>query len=302
MKNKKILIVDCDGLCWQSFHAMPYLSDGTQGTQVIYGFLNHVMSIQEFEEADRVVFAWDSRSSKRIEIFPEYKLKRRNKKKEYTPKEQELHKDRLHQFVLLREEILPSLGFRNVFMSEGFEGDDIIASVAIKHRDKNIVKIIARDMDLYQLINENCVIYDPRAMKVMDRKKFYEKYGIYPDRWADTKSIAGCSTDEVPGIFNVGEDRAISYLTGKMKPTSVLYKRIEENPDIIKFTRRLVELPLEGTPSFKLKKNKCTIKKFEKVCKKYKLKSFLSDREIGMFRRAFINNGNSTKGSTKTKR
>ena len=137
---KTILVLDCDGLCWNVFHALPPLSHAEQGTAIIYGFLNHLFELQGFTKADHIAFVWDSRESKRIDMFPEYKFKRRSKKKEYTDEEKEIHADRLKQFTLLREEILPTLGFSNVLQEDGLEGDDIIASVSQKYSKKHWVK------------------------------------------------------------------------------------------------------------------------------------------------------------------
>ncbi len=293
---KKILIIDCDGLAWSTFHALPPLSHNEQGTAIIYGFLNHLFDIQKFEQADKIVFAWDSRESKRIELFPAYKLKRRNKKKEYTTEEKQLHVDRIVQFNLLREIILPSLGFSNVFQEEGFEGDDIIASISQKYSKKDFVKIVARDGDLFQLINTNCSMFDTVKRQTIDEEDFFNKYSIYPDMWAEVKSLCGCTTDEVPGIQGIGEDRAIKYLLGNMKVSSVLYKRIESSKNIIELTKKLVVLPFIGTPKYKLKKDKCKPKKLKKIAHKYGLESYLSQERVDQFRRYFCN-GNKKKTS-----
>jgi len=288
---KKILIIDCDGVAWQVFHGMPPLSHGDEGTSVIYGFLNHIFELQEFEKADHIVFAWDSRKSKRKKLFPEYKCKRVAAKKEYTEEEQEAHRSRSRQFALLRKNILPSLGFSNVFMKKGYEGDDIIASVALDQRAKNFVRIIGNDGDLFQLIDDNCTIFNLVQRKVMDSEYFFEKYGVYPDMWADIKGIAGCSGDDVPGIYNVGYDRAINYLLGNMKPSSVLYKRIKDNPKTIRLTRKLVVLPFKGAPKYTLQKDECTVAGFKKVAREYGLKSYLSADRIKSFKGLFCNGG-----------
>jgi len=288
MKNKKILIFDSDAVCWNAFHALPPgLSVNDQGTAVIYGFLGKVLDIQEYEQADRIAFIWDSkRKSKRIKLFPDYKKKRREKKKEYTEEELRIHKDREKQFRLLRTEILPALGFRNVFMEEGYEGDDLIASIAIKYRKKNYVKIVARDNDLYQLITDTCVIQDIKTRAVIDIDVFMDKFGFYPDMYADVKRLAGCTTDEVPGIKGVGESTAAKYLCGKLKPTSVIYKRIKNSKETIKLTEKLVVLPFEGTPEYKLRKDKCTMRKFRKIIREYNLNSF--KQRMSQFKKGFV--------------
>jgi len=280
---KNILIIDCDGLAWNVFHALPPLTHNEQGTAIIYGFLNHLFNLQSFTNADRIAFAWDSRKSKRIELFPKYKWKRRNKKKDYNVDEIKIHKDRINQFTLLRKHILPSLGFKNIFQETGYEGDDIIASISMKYSKKHFVRIVARDGDLFQLLNTNCTLYDVVKHQIIDEEVFFKKYGIYPDMWADVKGLSGCTTDEVPGIPGIGEGYAIKYLLGNMKQTSKLYQKIIDSPDIIKLTRKLTVLPFEGTPKYKLRKNKCKVKFLKKVARSYNLQSYLSQERLHEF-------------------
>lgn len=284
---KTILIFDSNALCWGAFHSLPALTHEEFGTTIIYGFLNKLFSIQQYTEADFIAFAWDSRSSKRIKLFPEYKSKRRTAKEQYTPEEIKIHEDRDRQFKLLRDEIIPALGFVNNFTEKGLEGDDIIASISKSYSTDHRVRIVARDGDLYQLINTNCTMYDPTTQSVIDEEYIFEKYGVYPDMWADIKGIAGCVGDEVPGIPGIGTDRAIKYLLGRMKVTSSLYKRIVSNEDIIKLTRALVVLPFKGTPTYILQEDKCRVNKLKKVAAKYGLESYLSEERLLEFRRNF---------------
>lgn len=288
---QKILVLDCDGICWQVFHSMPPLSHEEKGTSVIYGFLNHLFELNKFEKPDYIVFAWDSNASKRREIFPEYKCKRLAAKKEYTEEETAIHKDRVRQFRVLRKAVIPQLGFSNNFMEDGLEGDDIIASVALEYRGDSTVKIIARDGDLFQLIDDNCTMFDLVKRQVIDNDVFFDKYGIYPDMWADVKGIAGCPTDDVPGVYNIGYDRAIQYLLGKMKFTSKLYQRIESSQELIELTRRLTVLPFEDTPSYTLNKDNCSVRNFKMVARKYGLQSYLSKDRIKKFKEDFCGTG-----------
>ena len=293
---KKVLLIDCDAVAWSAYHSLPdALSHNEQDTAVIYGFLNSVFYQQTVEDADLIGFIWDSRKSKRIKIFPEYKLKRRTVKEEYTDDEKRSHSSRSQQFKLLRKKILPELGFSNVFMQKGYEGDDIIAALALKYRKRNFVRILARDGDLFQLLDGNCTMFDWVKQEILDDEWFFKRYGIYPDMWADVKAIAGCPTDEVPGVKGIGYERAIKYLLGNMKHTSVLYKRIVNSPELIDLTRTLTTLPLEGTKQYRLKYDTCTVSKLKAVAKEYGLNSYVSDGRIMDFRRYFCGRGKAEK-------
>jgi 5'-3' exonuclease len=284
---KKVLIIDCNAVCWSVFHALPPMTFEEEGTAIIYGFMNHLFDIQSYQNADHIAFVWDSRRSLREDIFPEYKLKRRTKQNEYTEEELVIHSDRARQFKVLRTSILPSLGFSNVFQEEGYEGDDIIASIVNDFKDTHMITIVGRDNDLYQLIGPNCSLWDHVGRFYFDEEAFFEKYNVYPDMWADIKAIAGCSSDEVPGVEGIGVDRAIKYLTGGMKVTSKLFQRIENSPELIAFTRRLTQLPFEGTPHYTLKEDTCKVYKLKQVAKRYGLESYLVKKRYRQFRRHF---------------
>jgi 5'-3' exonuclease len=79
---------------------------------------------------------------------------------------------------------------------------------------------------------------------------FKERYGISPKRWIAVKALAGCNTDNIPGITGVGEASAVKYLRGNLKESSIYYRRIEEGiaQGILQTNRALVKLPFEGTP------------------------------------------------------
>ena len=281
---KKLVVIDSNAIGWAIFHALPALSHAQKGTAIIYGFLHTLMVTLSREQPDLIALIWDGSGSKRQDIFPEYKAKRRAKKKDLTPSEKVEFKDMMDQFRVLRDEILPALGFANVLSEDGYEGDDLIASITKKYTNY-IIRVVARDFDLYQLITQYCTIYDHVAHKIIDNDYIYEKYGIWPDMWGEMKSMSGCVTDEVPGIKGVGNTTAIKYMQGGMKTTGKVYKRIVSSSDVIEFTKKLVVLPFEGTPEYDLKPDNCTVKAMKKVAKKYGLDSLATRSSLRDFRR-----------------
>ena len=294
---KKLIIFDCDCVIWTVFHGLKVkLSHDGKDTSIIYGFLNHVFSVQAYEKADYIAFAWDSKLSKRKELFPDYKKKRANAKKELSEEEKAALQSTYEQSNLLRTEILPKLGFSNIFHQDGYEGDDIIASLVESYIGKAYIKIVGRDGDLFQLLDKTVVMYDPMKGKLTTADSIREKYGIEPHQFKDVKAICGCPTDEVPGIVGVGETKAIQYIKGELKYTTKAYKQIESSPEVIALTRKLTSLPFEGTNKFTLSLDSCLVNRLKSVARTYGLKSFVTERRIEEYEQNFIRRGTPDKG------
>lgn len=104
-------------------------------TEIIYGFLRTVFDMAEKFDSSRFLFCWDASNLLRRKIYPLYKANRRPDDRPEEDKKQ----DRLafHQFDLVREDVLRSLGFSCTYQIEGFESDDLIAKlVKDKGKDK----------------------------------------------------------------------------------------------------------------------------------------------------------------------
>lgn len=272
--NDKIMIIDHSALC----HAVKFslgkykLSHNEKPTFVIYGYLQMLQFLFKRVYPDRVVIACDSKKSKRKKKYPLYKENRNNK----TQEQEQLDSIAYPQFLILKEHILPDIGFKNIFEVKGLEADDVIASICKSNPNSDIV-IVSRDKDLYQLLTENVAIFDPTNKSYFTIKDFKKLYGITPDRWAEVKEIAGCTTDNVKGIEGVAEKTAIKYLLGKLPQKYISYKNIVKGEKIIKRNRKLVLLPYKGTPTFDVIPNRLSKKAFEKIAKAYGFKSITKD-------------------------
>ena len=152
MTSKMKLIVDANNLAYAAFISLRGLSVDELPTGVIYGFFLQVLKLAVEFQTNDFVFCWDSRKRFRRNIFSEYK----NKRDEMTKEEKAQKQIAYDQFAALRKEILPSVGFENVFMKAGYEADDLIAYVVINpprslNREKYLV--ISTDNDMFQLLS-----------------------------------------------------------------------------------------------------------------------------------------------------
>jgi DNA polymerase-1 len=247
-------------------------------TGVIYGFFRQLLNIRLATQKDRFIFIWDSGQSKRKEYFEGYKSGRH---KNETPEEKEARKRGYKQFQIIRKRWLPSIGFNNVFIQTGYEGDDLIAG---------------SDKDLYQLLSRDVRMYKGAKKGFYSVEDFQTEYTIYPENWIRVKAIAGCDSDTVPGIKGVGEKTVCKFIRGELKPSSAAYQKItcDEGLKIEKFNLPLVSLPYPGTEKIELVKDDFKIREFIKMCKYYSFKSILEE-DIDEWRKFDENSENRSK-------
>lgn len=274
----KTLILDCNYIGHQARYSMGELSHGDIATGVIFGFLSRVLSLGQMFRTNDIVFMWDSRSSKRKKLFSGYKRNRHSK--ERTEEEQKELKTAMRQFVKLRKKILPAMGFANVYVQKGLEADDLICRF-INDNPGDFI-IVGSDEDLFQCLRNNVRMYSPARKKMMSSERFQEQYGIWPPSWPLVKMIAGCSTDEVPGVPGVGEKTAVKWIKNELKPKTKAYRRISKflNKKKKKWKRnkKLIVLPFDGTQSMPHKRNSFKVSRFKRICMKYGLISFTQQR------------------------
>lgn len=272
--NKNWLILDCNFLCHRAKHSINALSYGGKPTEVIYSFLKNIPALQELFGTSHIAFCWDSKTNKRVELYPEYKAKRYAK--EQTEEEIQFDKAFRYQMKKLRVLYLKAIGFRNVFVQPGYEADDIIASLchySLEEGDTAI--IISSDQDMYQLITPYVTVYNPIKLKQITLQGFKKRYGIHPQQWSFVKMYAGCSGDNVKGIHHVGEVTAIKYIKGQLKKSTKVYQSLvsEKGIQIAHRNRFLVQLPFEGVKIFKLRKDQISEEGWVKVTETLGMKS-----------------------------
>ena len=277
-----LLIFDSNYISWTCAFALSRgMTYSGNRTEIIFGFMKQIIALTENFEATQIVFCWDSRESKRREVYPEYKG---NRRKELTEEEKESLSLVYKQFDEIRLTVLPELGFWNIFTLSGYESDDLIANIVLdpKNNHDQIV-VISSDSDLYQLLNW-CSVYSITKAQTMDKEIFTRHYGISPEEWIHVKAIAGCNTDNVKGVGGIGEKKAISYLKGNLNHGKMYFKIINSQ-DVIDRNLALVTLPYAGCPSPKIRKNNLTIDKYKMICETYGMESLLEKKNLARWTR-----------------
>ncbi len=255
MNENSWLCLDVSFLCWRAYHTTGHLSRDGVPTGVLYGFLRSLTGLQEWHETSRLAFCFDGRGpSLRQGLFPGYKANRKDR----TPEEQKERKLVAKQIDRLYAEVLPELGYTNVFRTDGYEADDLLARLAeVVDTDPELTAaLVSADKDLWQCLSPRVDCWNPVSKKRTTIISLANSVGVTPTEWVRVKAIAGCQTDNIPGIPGIGEKTAIKFVLGKLKRESAAWQKIVDGGRIINYNMPLVGLPFKGTPELSLQHEK----------------------------------------------
>lgn len=305
-ENRTRIVVDGRGVCWNSteyaLKAYPEVKNVEERyATILWAFFDRLKRAAQRFRTNKFVFAWEGKTNLRKSLYSDYKgnrvlkptaseflTKKRQERKEHW----ELIRSLEPFWLTIQDEVIPQLGFTNSFSFDGYEGDDIIATIC-KNAGNTPIAIFSDDNDMYQLISESvcCVsarvrsnTVKGRVPSVLDRKKFMKHFNLKPEQWAEFKAIRGCPSDNVPGVLGVGAKLATSYLNGEpmlkkngMPITAKLNIELAYKDGTIDLYRKLVTLPFEGTPNVELGLDDFSMEKFLTMCNKYHLSYMLKD-------------------------
>lgn len=254
-----LLLLDATYLCHRAYHAVGDMMHNDRGTGAVFGVLRDIVQLQEFFRTTRTVFAFDPGGhGHRHKILPTYKATRHKRHAEESDKDKAGRADFQRQIRHLRDRHLPAAGFRNVFTAPGFEADDIIAQIAAGVPEDDEAIIVGSDQDLWQCIRPNVTCWNPQTRKGYGEQSFRAQWGIQPHRWADVKALAGCSSDDVPGLPGVGEKTAARWLCGTLGAHTQAYKKLAGAKALHHRNIKLTRLPFLGTPEFEIQPDEVT--------------------------------------------
>ena len=246
--DKRLLLIDGHSMAYRAFFALPaenFTTATGQHTNAIYGFATMLISLLKDEKPTHVAVAFDvSRKTFRTEIFSEYKAIRAK-----TP-------DEFRSQMSYLSDLVKGFGITQ-FSVEGFEADDIIATLATRaERDGFEVLICTGDRDSFQLVTESItVLYPKRGVSEMARmtpQAVIDKYQMTPTQYPDFAALRGDPSDNLPSISGVGEKTAAKWIIEYGSLEKLLAKADEvggkvgialrENIESIKRNRELTQL------------------------------------------------------------
>ena len=282
-KSDHFYLIDGSGYIFRAYYALPPLSRKSDGmpTGAVNGFCNMLFKLLEdskskenLQKPTHFAVIFDSaRKNFRNEIYKDYKANRSDAPDDLIP-----------QFDFIRKSVmafnLPSVELIN------YEADDLIATYTeqiLKIGAK--VTIVSSDKDLMQLFNKNVRIYDPMKNKFLGEEDVIKKFGVKSDKVIDVQSLAGDTSDNVPGVPGIGVKTAAELINKYGNLEKLLSKAHEikqnkrretilENKDKALISKKLVTLKKDVPVKIKL--DDFVIKNIDKD----KLYEFLREMEF----------------------
>ncbi|MDC0619883.1 DNA polymerase I [Candidatus Pelagibacter ubique] len=201
-KTDHFYLIDGSGYIFRAYYALPPLTRKSDGLPVgaVSGFCSMLFKLLEDSKSNEnlqkpthfaVIFD-AARKTFRNEIYSDYKANRSEAPDDLAP-----------QFEYIRKSVvafnLPSVDLPN------YEADDLIATYVEQILAKGAkVTIVSSDKDLMQLYRKDVRIFDPMKNKFITPEDIVAKFGVGPEKVIDVQSLAGDSSDNVPGVPGIG--------------------------------------------------------------------------------------------------
>ncbi|GAB1432374.1 DNA polymerase I [Spirochaetota bacterium] len=200
---KNLFLIDAYGLIYRSYYAFiskPLRNPAGDNVSAVFGFFRSLFQIWEEYKPEAIAAVFDSPGPTfRHKMYAEYKATRQK-----TPED-------LHAQIPLVEEILTLMGV-SILKEEGYEADDIIASLATRSKKEKLpCYIVSGDKDLLQLVGGSVVALRPdrdAGWKIAKAEDVEAEWGVAPERILDYLSLTGDHSDNVPGVPGVGDKTA----------------------------------------------------------------------------------------------
>ena len=262
------IILDGYSICYKSWFSYPSkgfadIPDEEEELEAVASsfmitLCNQLVSvIREIDKSPnrfaKLLICWDGMESVKLrrKVYPPYKKareKQRDPRTWITP----------HNFISLAREEFSQISPRFDLAHDMAEADDVIALICDYLKDEKKV-LLTRDKDMYQLIDDNCIMFEFHSKSWVDEKAVIKDLGITPSQVVEYKALVGDMSDNYPGIRGIGPKRA-----------KIIFESGEDysmNEDFIKYKQiATIPFPEFRTEEFSERFKKATVKKeMEKI-------------------------------------
>lgn len=251
---KTFYLIDGHAQLFRAYFApfRPLTSPAGEPVKAVFVFTQMLLSLLQGAKPDYLAVAFDvsDGTTHRKRWYPAYKENRDEAPEDLAP-----------QFARVRQ-VVQALGLP-IFELEGYEADDVIATIAERLRDQDVeLRIGSRDKDLHQILSDKVKLWDPSSGDLLDAAKLVQEKGYGPDLAAEVQTLTGDATDNVPGAKGVGPKTAAKLVASYGSADAVLEHLSELSPKLrenlaahaaqIDLTRRLVTLDRDVPIAFAL--------------------------------------------------
>jgi DNA polymerase-1 len=246
-----LYLIDGYSIIYQSYFAFinrPLTNPQGKNTQAVFGFFRTLLELLRERQPGSLAVLMDSKTpTHRHELYHEYKAHR-----DAAPEE-------LYDQIAVIEEILAALGIP-FFRRDGFEADDLIATLADRsRREKANCYIVSRDKDLLQTVGPHVTVLRQQkgggGWEEWGRDEVFAHLGVYPEQVVDYLALTGDASDNIPGVAGVGPKTAVKLLeqwktldgvyANLAKVPETQRKKLESGRESALLSQRLAVLPVD---------------------------------------------------------
>lgn len=251
---KTFYLIDGHAQLFRAYYApfRPLTSPSGEPVKAVYVFTQMLLSLLRDASPEYLAVAFDvsDGTTLRKQWYPEYKENRDAAPEDLAP-----------QFARVRQ-VVEALGVP-IFELEGYEADDVIATIAARLADDDVeLRIGSRDKDLHQILSDKVKLWDPSSGDLLDAAKLVAEKGYAPEHAAEVQTLTGDATDNIPGAKGVGPKTAAKLIATYGNADAVLEHLDELSPKLrenlaehaaqMVLTRRLVTLDRDVPIDFAL--------------------------------------------------
>jgi DNA polymerase-1 len=241
--NYTVYLVDGSSYIHRAYHAIKGLAN-SKGlpTNAIYGFTRMLIKLLDDKSPSYIAVVFDAKGPTfRHKIFKDYKATR-------PP----MPDDMAAQIPYIKE-VVAGLDIA-MFEKEGYEADDIIATIAVLVNNQGLKAIIVSgDKDFRQTLSEDTAMWDPMNDKLVDYEALKRDFGLEPEQVIEVMALSGDSVDNIPGVPGVGQKTALTLIqqfhsienlfqnTDKIAKASLKHK-LDEFKDQVYLSKKLATI------------------------------------------------------------
>ena len=217
----KLVLIDGHSLAYRAFFALPPDMATSKGelTNAVFGFISMLLNVMRDHKPTHMAVAFDVGRSFRHDKFEDYKATR-----ERMPDELSIQIERI-------KELIDAFNIP-VYTAEGYEADDVLATLAHQAEQKDADSLITTgDRDLLQVVDDKIwVLTSGRKFSdviIYTPEKVRERYKLSPKQIVDYKALVGDKSDNIPGVRGIGDKTAVKLLH-QWGDLDAIYAHIDE--------------------------------------------------------------------------